>query len=105
MDLVLRAYDEAAVNQAESLPVRQLWTLLESGGLWDSSKVRVGLTETADVYSRETVVARLESLVQEGHAEHSLRRLRGSGPRDLAPTPRAPWPVIHEEEALHLTHD
>jgi hypothetical protein len=105
MELVLRAYDNLAVRRAESLPVRQLWTLLESGGLWDVSKVRAGLDEKPDVYARETIVARLESLVQEGYGEASLRHLRGGEPPDLATLRRRHWPAIDEVEAVQLRED
>jgi hypothetical protein len=105
MQLVLRAYDRKAVLKSESLPVKRLWELMESGGLWDRSKVRAGLHESADVYSRETVVARLESLVQEGHGEESLHYLRGADPPTLVTLRRAHWPVISSEEAVQLRED
>jgi hypothetical protein len=35
MEWVLRAYDHARVLYEETLTVRRLWTLLESGGTWD----------------------------------------------------------------------
>src|SRR5438874_298835 len=36
VELALRAYDHQALHRAERLPVRRLWTLLESGGLRDA---------------------------------------------------------------------
>ncbi len=105
MQFVLRAYDRKAVFRAESLPVQQLWTTLSGSGLWDRTKVRVGLREQPDVYARETVVARLESLVQEGHGDQSLHYLRGADPPTLASLRRAHWPVIGEEEAVLLRED
>ncbi|MDB5057398.1 MAG: hypothetical protein JWO59_870 [Chloroflexi bacterium] len=105
MELVLRAYDHETVERAESLPVKRLWTLLESGGIRDASKVRVGLSAQADVYAREAVVARLEALVQEGYGESSLKRLRGGEPIDLATLRRAHWPAIGEVEAVELRED
>ena len=105
MDLVLRAFDQQAVARAETLPVRQLWTVLETGGMRDKAKVRVGLGAQEDPYARETVVARLESLVQEGYGEESLSRLRGGDPIDLAALRRAHWPPIDAEEAVDLHED
>ena len=105
MQLVLRAYDRKAVLRAESLPVQRLWTLISSGGLWDRSKVRGGLGEPADVFARETIIARLESLVQEGHGDESLHHLRGAEPPTLTTLRRAHWPVIGEAEAVQLRED
>ncbi len=105
MQLVLRAYDAKGVLRAESLPVKRLWTLMEAGGLWDRSKARAGLHEHADVYARETVVARLESLVQEGYGDQSLYYLRGANPPTLATLRRPHWPVIGEDEAIQLRED
>ena len=105
MDLVLRAFDQQAVARAETLPVRQLWTVLETGGMRDKAKVRAGLRAAEDPYARETIVARLESLLQEGYGEESLSRLRGSEPVDLATLRRAHWPPIDAEEAVELHED
>lgn len=105
MDLVLRAFDQQAVMRAEKLPVRQLWTVLETGGMRDKAKVRAGLDAPEDPYARETVVARLESLIQEGYGEESLTRLRGGDPIDLAALRRAHWPAIDAVEAVELHED
>jgi hypothetical protein len=105
MELVLRAYDHEALDRAERLPARRLWTLLESGGLRDAAKSRAGLTAELDVFARETIVARMEALVQEGYGEESVRRLRGGEPIDLATLRRAHWPAIGQEEAVELRED
>ena len=105
MQLILRAYDRKAVLRAESLPVQQLWTTMNAGGLWDRSKVRAGLHEQADVFARETIIARLESLVQEGYGDHSLHYLRGADKPTLVTLRRAHWPVIGEDEAVQLRED
>jgi hypothetical protein len=78
---------------------------MNSGGLWDRSKLRDGLGEPADVFARETIVARLESLVQEGHGDESLHHLRGAEPPTLTTLRRAHWPVIGEDEAVQLRED
>jgi hypothetical protein len=105
VELVLRAYDHQALHRAEQLPVRRLWTLLESGGLRDAAKARVGLSADLDVFARETVAARMEALVQEGYGEESIHHLRGGKPPDLATLRRAYWPALGAEEALELRED
>ncbi len=105
MDLVLRAYDHETVLRAESLPVERLWTLLGSGGIRDAAKAGVGLTVQPDVFARETVVSRLEALIQEGYGPESLARLRGAEPTDLATLRRHNWPAITAEEAVALRED
>jgi len=123
MDLVVRAYDHEAVLRAERMPVQRLWTVLESGGMRDVAKARVGLIAPADVFARETVVARLEGLLQEGYAEISLIQLRGVEPPEML-SQRPPvdmgqgvevrhdhgafhphWPAIGPEEAVALRED
>jgi hypothetical protein len=93
------------VLRAEFLPVQRLWTNMNAGGLWDRSKVRVGLHEQQDVYARETIISRLESLVQEGYGEQSLHTLRGADPPTLATLRRAHWPIIPADEAVQLRED
>jgi hypothetical protein len=105
MELVLRAFDQAAVDRAERLPVNRLWTLLQSGGMRDAATARVGLDAEVDVFARETIAARMESLIQEGHGDESVRRLRGGEPLDLATLRRAHWPALDQEEAVELRED
>ena len=105
MDLVLRAYDQTTVTRAESLPVERLRMLLESGGLRDAVKTRPGVETPPDVYARETVVERLEALMQEGYGSQSLVRLRGGEPPDLATLRRPHWPPIDPDEAVDLHED
>jgi hypothetical protein len=105
MHIVLRAYDHLTVLRAELLPVQRLWALLGSDGLRDKTKVRAGLHDPGDAFAREAVAARLESLVQEGQAENSLRYLRGGEPATLVTLRRAHWPVIPLEEAVALRED
>src|SRR5579859_6101124 len=105
MNLVLRAYDHESVLRAETLPVQRLWTLLESGGMRDAAKERAGLTAQADVWARETVVSRLEALVQEGYGDLYLARLRGAEPPDLQTLRRPHWPPIRAQEAVDLRED
>ena len=104
MELVLRAYDHDAVQRAESLPVQELLTVLERGGLRDAGKARVGLSAQEDIYARETVVSRLEGLVQEGYSEQSLAGLRAAEPPDTFPR-RLHGAVIDAEEAVALRED
>jgi hypothetical protein len=105
MELVLRAYDHAEILRAESMPVERLWAVLERGGLRDRAKVRVGLEVEPDLWARETVVSRLEALMQEGYGDESLARLRGATPVELAQLRRRHWPPIDHEEAVALRED
>lgn len=105
MELVLRAYDHAEVLRAEALPVERLWQLLEGGGLRDPARQRAGLGTEPDLWARETVVARLESLMQEGYGGEPLERLRGATPRDRAQQRQRHWPPISREEAVALRED
>jgi hypothetical protein len=67
--------------------------------------VRAGLHAQADVYARETIIARLEALVQEGYRDTSLRVLRGDTPPDLVTLRKKHWPAISEQEAVDLRED
>jgi len=59
MDLVLRAYDAAAVARAETIPVELLLVALRRGALRVADKRRVGLDADEDIYARETIAERL----------------------------------------------
>lgn len=105
MEIVLRAYDHEQVLRAESLEVRRLWTLLESGGIRDRAKQRAALDAEEDAWARETIASRLEALEQEGYGERTLAALRGAVPPDLASLRRKHWPPIAHEEAVALRED
>ena len=105
MEVVLRAYDHETVERAEDMPIQSLWTVLAAGGLRDSGKVRAGLHAQVDVYARETIIARLEALIQEGYRDASLRTLRGGAPLDLTTLRKKHWPAISEQEAVDLRED
>jgi hypothetical protein len=104
MDLVLRAYDYMAVTRAETMPVAHLLAALRGGGLRSAEKRRAGLDAEEDVYARETIVERLEGLIQENRGEASLASLRATPPESAAPIPLH-GPVIDAEEAIALRED
>jgi hypothetical protein len=81
-----------------------LGIILESGGLRDRAKQRAGLSTEPDLWARETVVSRLEALVQEGYGSESLARLRGAAPPDPGLRLRH-GPPISPEEAVALRED
>ncbi|HEY8283481.1 MAG TPA: hypothetical protein VIJ28_03765 [Chloroflexota bacterium] len=104
MDLVLRAYDHLTVARAEAMPVARLLDALNRGELRSSAKRRVGLNAEEDVFARETVIERLESLIQENRGEKSLASLRstsapGPGPGSVHGAP------VDAEEAVALRED
>jgi hypothetical protein len=87
------------------MPIQRLWSVLTTGGLRDSGKVRAGLHASVDVYARETIIARLEALIQEGYSDTNLRALRGGMPPDLVTLRKKHWPAISEQEAVDLRED
>lgn len=104
MDVVLRAYDAAAVWRAEQMPVERLLTALQRGALRSGEKRRVGLDAEEDVYARETIAERLEGLIQENRGEKSLAALSGVGEEDAFSIPFR-GAVIDAEEAVALRED
>src|SRR6185437_2893335 len=104
MDLVLRAYDHLTVARAEALPVARLLDALNRGELRSPAKQRAGLHAEEDVFARETVIERLESLIQENRGEMSLAALRT--PSAAGPGPGSPpAAAIGAEEGLALRED
>ena len=104
MDLVLRAYDHLAVARAETLPVARLLDALNRGELRSPAKQRAGLHTEEDVFARETVIERLESLIQENRGEMSLASLRT--PTAAGPGPGSPQDAaIDAQEGLALRED
>ncbi|HVA88907.1 MAG TPA: hypothetical protein VNL71_03610 [Chloroflexota bacterium] len=104
MDLVLRAYDHLAVARAETMPVARLLDALNRSELRSPGKRRVGLETEEDIFARETVIERLESLVQENRGEATLVSLRVPPTENPSPIPpqRA---AINAEEAVALRED
>ena len=75
------------------------------GVLRDSGKVRAGLHAQADVYARETIIARLEALIQEGFGEPACGRSVAAPPLIWQRLRKKHWPAISEQEAVDLRED
>ncbi len=104
MDLVLRAYDSATVARAEAMPVEQLLTALRRGALRATDKRRAGLEADEDIYARETIVERIEGLIQVDMGERSLASLSVTPAEGPGPIPLH-GAVIDADEAIALRED